>query len=62
MSKSNKKSFETVDRLAKTHTSHETLTPEDKEIILETYQPIGQTDEWVDWVLSSSKRGLCPYR
>jgi hypothetical protein len=58
-----KMSFEYINKLSKVHSCHQTLTEADKLLILEKYSPIfGDTNEWIDWVLSSCKRGLCPYR
>lgn len=54
--------YKYIDQLARKTQSHSEITNEEKMLILMEYAPMGEANEWVDWVLSSRKRGLCPYR
>lgn len=56
-------SFNAIDKLAKLHVSHKTMTDIEKDIILDKYPPIGKNqNEWIDWVIDIRKRDKCPYR
>ncbi len=51
-----------IDQLSRKTQLHSDITSEEKMLILTEYSPIGEADDWVEWVLSSRNRGLCPYR
>jgi hypothetical protein len=58
----NQMSFDLVDKLAKLHDDHTTLTEIEKDLILNTYQAMGDRDAWINWVIYSRKLNKCPYR
>lgn len=51
-----------IDKLAKNHSSAETLSEAEQLLVLQVYSPIGDKNKWIDWVLQSRKKNLCPYR
>lgn len=53
---------ELVERLAKQHNNHKTLTDVEKDLVIQEYPQIGERNEWIDWVLRSVQKGKCPYR
>lgn len=48
-----------VDRLV--NKSIKRLSKDEKLTILNEYPPMGNVDDWIEWVLDSRRRGLCPY-
>lgn len=55
-------SFNAIDRLVKLHDSYKTMTDIEKDVILDKYPPMGNQNDWINWVIDSRRRDKCPYR
>lgn len=57
-----KSAYQLVNIIANRTQSFDDLTDTEKTLILAEYSPMGDRKEWIEWVLRSRKRGVCPYR
>ena len=57
-----KSATQLIDIISRRTQSFSELSDTEKTLILSEYSPMGDSQEWIEWVLRSRQRNLCPYR